>query len=681
MLPPSVPKVFSIPNLMKSRDVAAHPTKPPQGKNCDTLRETSTGSMSAPAPTPRVLRFDTFDLDLRAGELRKHGLKLRLQGQPLQVLAILLESAGNPVTREELRNQLWPADTFVDFDHSLHNAIARIREALADSAETPRYIETLPRRGYRFIAQVERVRPEAPLASSENGKESGEKVTVAATKTRPRLALAFTLLALLVVSSAFWLVRTGLHATSAAPRIRSIAVLPLLNLSGDPSQEYFTDGMTDELITDLAKVNALRVISRTSVMRYKGTKKSLPEIARELNVDGIVEGSVMRSGQRVRITAQLLQASTDQHLWAETYDRDLGDVLKLQSQVAQAIAQQVRAELTPQQQAQFRAVRPLNLDAYEPYVRGRYYLSNQFTMASSLKAAKSDFEESIRKDPSFASAYSGLADSYVWLAFSGQGGLSPDRAYRSAKEALNKALALDDSIGEAYDTLGLLSWRFEWDWDAAERHFNKAIALAPSYSCAHEDRAVFLSFLGRRAEALAEIAKSNAIDPGPSSAMAELASHYQMRDYEGLLEASRRGVASNPNEWTEHYNLAVAYAGTRKLLEAVYEYQKAVEMSGGNPDAAAGLAHVYAVIGRKPQAERILHDLEKTSKNTYVSAYTFATIYASLGDKDKAFQLLEKAYREKSLDISWHLKSDLRIDNLRTDPRFQNLMRRVGFAQ
>ena len=633
--------------------------------------------MSAPAPAPRVLRFDTFDLDLHAGELRKYGVKLRLQGQPLQVLAILLESAGNLVTREELRSRLWPADTFVDFDHSLHNAIARIRETLGDSAETPRYIETLPRRGYRFIGPVDGVEvPERP-APSEKAKEAPPRVW----QSKTRAALGFALMILAAAGSAFWLVRTGLHATSAAPRIRSIAVLPLQNLSGDPSQEYFTDGMTDELITDLAKVNALRVISRTSVMRYKGTKKSLPEIARELNVDGIVEGSVMRSGNRVRITAQLLQASTDQHLWAETYDRDLGDVLKLQSQVAQAIAQQVRAELTPQQQAQFRAVRPLNTDAYEPYVRGRYYLSNQFTLASSLKTAKSDFEESIRKDPSFAPAYSGLADSYVWLAFSGQGGLSPDRAYKSATEALNKALALDDSIGEAYDTLGLLSWRFDWDWDAAERHFNQAIALAPSYSCAHEDRAVFLSFLGRRAEALAEIAKSNAIDPGPSSAMAESASHYQMRDYEALLEASRRGVASNPNEWMEHYNLAVAYAGTKKLLEAVYEYQKAVEMSGGNPDAAAALAHVYAVIGRKPQAEKILHDLERKSKSTYVSPYIFATIYASLGDTDKAFQLLEKAYREKSLDISWHLKADLRIDNLRSDPRFLDLVRRVGYPQ
>ncbi len=636
--------------------------------------------MSAPAPASRALRFDTFELDLRAGELRKRGVKLRLQGQPLQVLAILLESAGNLVTREELRSQLWPADTFVDFDHSLHNAIARIREALADSAETPRYIETLPRRGYRFIAQVEQVRVELPLAPSENGNQTGQKVA-AATQAKPRMALAFTLLALLAVGLVFWLVRTGSHATSAAPRLRSIAVLPLENLSGDPSQEYFADGMTDELITDLAKVGALRVISRTSVMRYKGTKKSLPEIARELNVDGIVEGSVLRSGNRVRITAQLLHAPTDQHLWAETYERDLGNVLKLQSEVAQTITRQVRVQLTPQQQALLRSSPAVNPEAYEAYLRGRYYLSNQFTMAEPLNKAKGYFEESIRKDPGFALAYSGLADSYVYLAFSGQGGLSPDHAYKSAKAALNKALELDDSIGEAYDTLGLMSWRFDWNWEAAGRNFNRAIALAPSYSCAHEDRAVYLSFLGQRAEALAEIATSNELDPGPSSAMTESAAQYQMRNYEALLDASRREVAANPNEWTGHYNLAVGYVGTGKLLEAISEYQKAVETSDGNPDAVASLAHAYAVIGRRAQAEKILHDLEHKSKSVYVSPYTFATIYAGLGEKDRAFEFLEKAYQQRSLDIPWHLKADLRIDNLRSDPRFQDLARRVGYPQ
>jgi TolB-like protein/Flp pilus assembly protein TadD len=566
----------------------------------------------------------------------------------------------------------------VDFDHSLHNAIARIREALGDSAETPGYIETLPRRGYRFIAQVEEVgsRPPGLSAPSTPGSDAPARVG----RSKGHLALVLTGLALLISGTAIWLVLTVWRRPNAAPPLRSIAVLPLDNLSGDPSQDYFVDGMTDELTTDLAKVGSLRVTSRTSVMRYKGTKKGLPEIARELNVEGIVEGSVMRSGNRVRITAQLIHAPTDRHLWAETYERDLGDVLRLQSEVAEAIAQQVRAQLTPQQQARFRSAPAVNPEAYEAYLRGRYYLSNQFTMAQPLNLAKSYFEESVRKDPGFALAYSGLADSYVYLGFFGQGQLSPDRAYRSAKEALGKALELDDSIGEAHDTLGVLSWRFEWDLDAAEREFNRAIALAPSYSCAHEDRSTFLGFTGRRAEALAEVAKSKELDLGPSSAMAESATYYQLRDYKSLVEASRRAVVSNPNEWVEHYNLGVGYEGTGKLLEAISEYQKAVEMSNGDQDATASLAHAYAAIGRRAEAGKILRDLKQKSKSVYVSPYVIATIYAGLGEKDKAFEFLEKAFQERSLEISWHIKADLRIDNLRSDPRFQNLLRRIGLT-
>jgi TolB-like protein/DNA-binding winged helix-turn-helix (wHTH) protein/Flp pilus assembly protein TadD len=633
--------------------------------------------MPVSAPAARPLRFDVFELDMRAGELRKRGVKLRLQGQPLEVLAILLQRAGDVVTREELRAQIWTADTFVDFDHSVHNAIARIRETLGDSAESPCYIETLPRRGYRFIAQVEGVGRQAPALFLPG--QAASEVPLRLRPTKGRVVLALTVLAFVTAGSALWPVLKIWQRPGAAFPVRAIAVLPLDNLSGDPSQDYFVDGMTDQLTTDLAKVSSLRVISRTSAMRYKGAKKGLPEIARELNVDAIVEGSVVRAGKRVRITAQLIHAPTDQHLWAETYDGELGDVLRLQSEVAQAIAQQVRAQLTPQQQARFRSPPVVNPEAYEAYLKGRYYLSNQFTRAQPLVLAKSYFEESVRKDPGFALAYSGLADSYVYLALFGQ--LSPDSASRSAREALHKALELDDTIGEVHDTLALLSWRFEWNWDAAGREFDRAIALAPSYSCAHEDRAEYLSFMGRRAEAMAEIAKSSELDPGPSSAMAESGAYYQLRDYEGLVQASRRGVRSNPNEWIEHYQLGVGYQATGKRLEAVSEYQKAVELSDGNLDATASLAHLYAVLGRRTEAEKILRDLGRKSKTAYVSPYTIATIYAGLGEKDKAFQFLEKAYQEKSLDISWQIKADLRIDNLRSDPRFQTLLRRVGLPK
>ena len=633
--------------------------------------------MSAPAPTACVIRFDSFELDIRAGELRKRGIKLRLHGQPLQVLAALLKRPGDLVTREELRSEIWTADTFVDFDHSLHNAIARLREVLGDSAEMPRYIETLPRRGYRFVAPVEEV--QAPRIGGENGNRTGDAVAVGPQPKVPRpkrsAGLVLTIIICGAIGFAGWAAWQHSYAKGTVVPIRSIAVLPMQNLSADASQEYFADGMTDQLITELAKVGALRVTSRTSVMRYKGTKKALPEIAQELNVDAIVEGSVIRSGQRVRVTAQLLQAPTDRHLWAETYDRDVGDMLRLQADVADAIAQQVRAQLTPMQPAQAHTVNP---GAYDAYLRGRLYFVNEFTKPDSLKKAQAYFEESIQKDPGFALAYAGLADTYVYMAFAGA--LQKDQAYRSAKDALAKALALDDSIGEAHDTLGLLSSEFDWDWDTADREFNRAIALAPSYSCAHEDRATFLALMGRRAEALAEITKIDQLDYGFSAAHTESATYYELRDYPALIEASRRGLLLDPKDWLHHYTLGVGYEGTGKLPEAISEYQQAVELSEGDPNSTAALAHAFAVTGRKAEAEKILHDFEQKSKSAQISPYLMATMFASLGDKDRAFEFLEKAYQERSLGMTEDLKADLRIDNLRSDPRFQNLLTRVGLT-
>ncbi|HEY3619606.1 MAG TPA: winged helix-turn-helix domain-containing protein [Candidatus Sulfotelmatobacter sp.] len=648
---------------------------------------------SEPVRIQETIRFgEDFELDLRAYELRRAGRPLRLERIPMEVLLLLIERRGRLVTREEIVEKIWGRGVFLDTDNSINGAIRKIRQALKDDSEQPRFVQTVTGKGYRFIASgvsggpsgerpeimtafVQMVEGPSPGLSTRSNQSSG---VPAHSRSRTGAALAVTLVTLVVIGLALWLVPIVSHRTSAALPLRSIAVLPLDNLSGDPSQDFFVDAMTDELITDLAKVGALRVTSRTSVMRYKGTKKSLPQIAKELNVDGIIEGSVTRSGNRVRITAQLLNAPADRHLWAETYDRDLGDVLKLQSEVAEAIAQHVRAQLTPQQQAQLHAARPVNPEAYDAYVRGRYYFTNDFDKPEKLKLAKSYFEESIRKDPAFALGYSGLADSYAYLAFDGAAEVSPAFSYKSAKEALRKAVELDDSIGEAYDTLGALSWRFEWDWNAAERNFDRAIALAPSYSCAHEDRAVYLAFTGRHDEALDELAKSQQLDPGPGSTMVASGVYYQLRDYQQLLEASRRGLVSDPNKWSEHYELGVGYEGTGKPLEAISEYQKAIELSNGNPDATASLAHAFAVIGRRAEAEKILRELEGNSKRANVSPYLIATVYAGLGEKDKAFEYLEKAYEEKSLDISWFLKADLRIDNLRSDPRFHNLLRRVG---
>jgi len=627
------------------------------------------------ATQPRVserLRFDDFELDVRAGELRKHGVRLRLRGQPLQLLEILLERAGDVVTRDELRDRIWPADTFVDFDHSLHNAIARIREVLGDSAETPRYIETLPRKGYRYIGPVEDFQTR-PLATETTGHTT-RTVNHVIPQSRKQSLAFIVFCALFALGLTSWATWRYVHTKAAAPPIHSIAVLPLDNLSGDPSEEFFADGMTDQLITDLAQIGSLRVISRTSVMQYKGAKKGLPEIARELNVDAIVEGSVIRSGQRVRVTAQLIQASTDRHLWAQTYDHDLGDILKLQGEVADAIAQQVRAQLTPTQQAQLRQGHAVNAAAYDAYLKGRLIFTSEFTKPDSLRRAQHYFQESLQRDPNFALSYTGLADTYVFLAFAGA--LQKDQAYRSAKEALVKALELDDSIGETYDTLGLLSAYFEWDWDAADREFNRSLALAPNYSCAHEDRAQFLALRGRRAEALAEIAKIDQLDYSFSAADTESRTFYSLRDYQGLIEASRRALLFDPKDWFQHYSLGIGYEGTGKLPEAIAEYQKTAELSGDSQSMVA-LAHVYSTVGKKAEAEKILRDLDRKLQRTSASPYAMATIYANLGENDKAFEFLEKAYSQKSFDIL-SLKSDLVLDHLHPDPRFENLLRRIG---
>jgi TolB-like protein/Tfp pilus assembly protein PilF len=459
--------------------------------------------------------------------------------------------------------------------------------------------------------------------------------------------------------------------------IRSIAVIPLQNLSGDPSQDYFADGMTEELITELSRIESLRVISHTSVMDYKGTRKHLPEIARELGVDAILEGSVIRENNNVRVTVQLLDGPADRHLWGEEYERPLNGVLNLQRDVGRAIAQEVRAKLSATEQARLRPAHLVNPAAYDDYLKGRFYFDNGYTKPDSLKRAKHFFEDAIQKDPNFAQAYAGLANTYVYSAFAGV--LKRDSAYQSAKEALAKAMELDDSVGEAHDTLAVLKWRFEWDWEGADLEFNRAIVLAPSYSCAHESHAGFLAFLGRRDEALAELAKIDQLDYGFGSAMTESQAYFALRDYPALIDASKRVLLLDSSEWSLHYNLGAGYEGVGKPQEAIFEYQKALELSG-SPMAAVGLAHAYSAAGRKAEAQRILADLERKLRGTAdFSPYTMATIYAGLGQNDEAFAYLDRAVRARSLELSWDIKTDPSFDSLRSDPRFQTLVSQIGF--
>jgi TolB-like protein/DNA-binding winged helix-turn-helix (wHTH) protein/Tfp pilus assembly protein PilF len=636
-------------------------------------------------PIAGRLRFGVFELDLSAGELRKHGLKIRIQEQPFQVLAMLVQNAGKVVTREDLQKKLWPADTFVDFDHGLNKAINKIREALSDSAESPRYVETLSRRGYRFLAEVKDA--DAPVRSpklptqTQPPEEVRDRLDVAGKLAVPKHLLrshawkisAFALL-VLMVSLAIWTLHFWKHPPAV---IRSLAVLPLESMSSEASQDYFADGMTDELISDLGQISALRVISRTSVMTYKHAHKPLPQIARELNVDAVVEGTVLRSGDQVRITAQLIEAATDKHLWSQSYEGELRDTLTLQNKVASAIADQIRVNLNPQEQAALKNTKFVNPQAYESYLRGRYFWNKR--TADGLKVALAYFNQAVDEDPKYAQAYSGLADTYALLGDWQYAVMTPKEALPKAKAAAIKALELDSALGEAHNSLAFVLDGFDWDLDASGKEFRRAIALNPSYATAHHWFAWHLSLLGRYDEALAEMRKAENLDPLSLIINADLAELLVLaHSYDESIRQSNKTIEMDPNFAMAHNQLAQGYLEKHMYGEAVTELQKAVQLSGGSPTCIANLARAYAASGKRNAAIRLLSGLQKRSNPTYSYGSEIATIYASLGDKDQAMTWLEKAYEER-FNPGVLLRPG--FDPLRSDPRFKDLVHRIGLPR
>jgi TolB-like protein/DNA-binding winged helix-turn-helix (wHTH) protein/Tfp pilus assembly protein PilF len=632
------------------------------------------------------LRFGVFELDLRAGELRKHGLRVRLQEQPFQVLAMLLEHHGEVVTRDELQKKLWPADTFVDFDHGLNKAVSKIREALGDSAESPRFVETVARRGYRFLADV-KVAEEDPVRIAElptqahPTAESGSRTDLAGESGMRKHLLpslvqkisAFVVL-LLVTSLAVWKIHSWNRPSSA---IRSLAVLPLESLSNDSSQDYFADGMTDELISDLGQISALRVISRTSVMTYKHARKPLPQIARELNVDAVVEGTVLRSGDQVRITAQLIEASTDKHLWSQSYEGELRDTLALQNQVARAIADQIRINLNPQEQAALKTGRVVNPQAYQSLLKGRYFWNKR--TADGLKVALAYFNQAIDEDPAYAQSYSGLADTYALLGDWQYAVMTPKEALPRAKAAATKALELDSALGEAHNSLAFCLDGFDWDFDSAGKEFRRAIELNPGYATAHHWYAWHLSLLGRYGEAIAEMRKAESLDPLSLIINADLAELLVLaHSYDESIEQSRKTIEMDPNFAFAHIQLAQAYLAKHMNEEALAELQKAVLLSAGSPTSIANLARAYAAVGKRSDAQKLLSDLKKRSSPSSSYAAEISVIYAALGDTDQAMNWLEKGYEER-FNPGVLLRPG--FDPLRSDPRFEDLVRRIGLPR
>jgi TolB-like protein/DNA-binding winged helix-turn-helix (wHTH) protein/Tfp pilus assembly protein PilF len=628
------------------------------------------------------LRFGVFEVDLRAGELRKHGLKIRIQEQPFQVLTMLVEHAGEVVTREELQKKLWPADTFVDFDHGLNKAINKIRDALGDSADSPRFVETVARRGYRFLADVKTAdigsvlgtEVAAQVAPAAKAVDRPEVAGEAAVPRQFRASLAWKISAFLLLIVAASLAVWKLHSGNRAPVIRSLAVLPLESLSNDASQDYFADGMTDELISDLGQISALRVISRTSVMAYKHARKPLPEIARELSVDAVVEGTVLRSGDRVRITAQLIDASSDQHLWSQSYEGELRDTLALQNQVAREIADQIRINLNPQEQAELKSVKVVNPQAYESYLKGRFFWNKR--TADGLKVALAYFNQAIEEDPKYAQAYSGLADTYALLGDWQYAVMTPTEALPKAKAAAIKALELDSSLGEAHNSLAFCLDGFDWDLDAGGKEFRRAIELNSGYANAHHWYAWHLSLLGRYDEAIAEMRKAENLDPLSLIINADLAELLVLAHaYDESIRQSRKTIEMDGNFAFAHNQLGQAYLQKHSNAEAVAELQKAVQLSGGSPTCIANLARAYVASGKRSEAEKLLGDLQKRSNPGSSHASEIATIYVALGDTNQAMNWLEKGYEER-FNPGVLLRPG--FDPLRSDARFENLERRMG---
>ena len=627
--------------------------------------------MATPAK-PIVVRFGPYEFNPHFGELRKEGMRVRLEGQPLAILQVLLERPGELVTREDLRKKLWAGDTFVDFEHSLNAAVKRLRAALNDSPDQPHYIETLARRGYRFIAPVNTAGFEIGAVGSSVTPKLPVARVPSAVRGR-RLWLIFVAVCGIVILTWGW--RQWRHRTAApaAPAIRSLAVLPFENLSGDPSQEYLADGMTEELIGRLFGIHDLRVISRTSVMGFKDTKLSVPEIAKTLSVDAIVEGSVIRDGNRIRVHAQLIRAASDEHFWSEEYDRDLKDVLALQSDLAQAIADKVEVSVTGKERTRLVAARPVSPEAYDSNLKGRFVLDYRVKSRADIEQSIGYFQDAIAKDPSFAQPYVGLGDAYNLLSSTMLGG-NPLEMHTNAMRAAQKALELDPGLVDAHLLYADVRQK-QYQWVEAEAEFKRAIELGPSDPEAHFDYAEFLALQGRVDEAMAQAQRAGQLNPSVGKEAGSGFLLLFVHRYDEALGSYRDLLTLGMEEANALWGIGTVLLAKHQAEQAVPVLEKAVSVSQRSPGIVGALIMAYAQTGRRSDALRLLAELKKGEQPGYSGAFVIA--YLGLGDYDKAFAWLERAYQEQA-NIIQFLKVHPFFDPIRDDPRFTDLLRRVG---
>lgn len=658
-----------------------------------------------PAQEASRYRFGLFEVDSRSGELRKQGTRLPVRGRPIDILLLLLDRPGEVVTRTDLRTRLWPADTFVDFDHGLHSAVNRLREALGDSADNPRFIETLPRKGYRFIAPVTAVKREpvavplvvgatpalpdapqtpAPLSRDIGGPESRippapapadtpVKRVVALTRTRLVLLTALTLAG--VIAAGLAIVRPQLTTPSGSGPM-TIAVLPFDNLSGDPEQEFFSDGFTEEMIAELGMIgpDRLSVIGRTTSMLYKGAHKSIGEIGRELGVTYLLEGSVRRSGSRMRVTAQLVDTKTMANLWSDSYDREVGDVLSVQTDVARQIARSLAVALAPRSEPSS-APRSPSIAAYELYMRGRFF-REQATEEGARKAIEY-FQRTITIDPTYAAAHAAMADAYRLLGAPGWEVEAPSVLLSRAKAAAERALALDPRSPEARAVLAMIKFNFDWDLNGAEREIKEALRLNPSFAQAHQYYSGILTCMRRSEESIASARRAVELDPLAPTATTSLGVRYYYANRRNeATEQFLKTLELTPGFAVAHWGLAQIYRLDGRLDEQIDQLRTAVQLSGNSAYMRAHLAYGYAVAGDRTRAESLRRDIEAEGAQRYVAPYHLALIDAGLGDHAAALRSLERAYDDRS---GWlvFLPVEPEFDSMREMPEFKRLIARV----
>jgi TolB-like protein/DNA-binding winged helix-turn-helix (wHTH) protein/Flp pilus assembly protein TadD len=607
------------------------------------------------------LKFDDVELDLGSYHLRRNGSVIKLERIPMELLILLASRNGQLVSREEIIEKLWGKDVFVDSEHGVNTAIRKIRNALQDDPEKPRFIETVVGKGYRFVAPLVTPREEV-LPAGAIRRRFGSK----------KFILIGTCLMAVVTAAAYVGLRYFWPAGISQGGRTMLAVMPFENLTGDPDQDYFSDGLTEEMITQLGRLDPrqLGVIARTSAMSYKHSSKAVDQIGRELGVNYILEGSARREGGRVRIAAQLIQVRDQSHVWAAEYDREIQSVLQLQSEVANAIGNEVRLKLAPEQRLQAGNPRAVNPEAYEAYLKGRYFIEKW--TEEGTRVGREYFEQAIQKDPNYALAYAGLADSYVW----GRAGLPPEEALRRARAAATKALELDNTLGEPHAALGQIKFVNDWDWAAAEAEFKRAIELNPNDTNALHMYSHYLLSMGRMLESLQVSKRALDHDPVSPTMQLHLGFHYlTARQYDLAIPQYLKVLQADPSLPDAHNQLAVAYRQKGLLDQSVAEYLQVETLLGTTPDQIAELKAAYAKSGMRGFWLTVL-EFTEASGESKISPYQIASYCAILNKKDESFEWLEKAYNAHDAGLV-AIKTDSDFDTLHSDARFADLLHRL----